>query len=242
MLLEVNFSDWKVILIDIIIILIVALETYSGYKKGFLESSIKLLGFIGAFVGAYILKSPLSILMYTHLPFFKFEGLFRGMSSLNIVIYEIIAFIVTFILLRIIIKLVAKVLGLVERLLSFIFFIGVPSKILGAFVGFVKSIIILYFAIFVFKFGCNFMNISVGESLADDIVNIPVLKNVFGNVLNSVDEITAMAREYEDTKDKDEFNNKAMDILLKYNVISKDNLQILIDNGKIKSIEENDES
>lgn len=242
MLLEVNFSDWKVILIDIIIILIVALETYSGYKKGFLESSIKLLGFIGAFVGAYILKSPLSILMYTHLPFFKFEGLFRGMSSLNIVIYEIIAFIVTFILLRIIIKLVAKVLGLVERLLSFIFFIGVPSKILGALVGFVKSIIILYFAIFVFKFGCNFMNISVGESLADDIVNIPVLKNVFGNVLNSVDEITAMAREYEDTKDKDEFNNKAMDILLKYNVISKDNLQILIDNGKIKSIEENDES
>lgn len=242
MLLEVNFSDWKVILIDIIIILIVALETYSGYKKGFLESSIKLLGFIGAFVGAYILKSPLSILMYTHLPFFKFEGLFRGMSSLNIVIYEIIAFIVTFILLRIIIKLVAKVLGLVERLLSFIFFIGVPSKILGALVGFVRSIIILYFAIFVFKFGCNFMNISVGESLADDIVNIPVLKNVFGNVLNSVDEITAMAREYEDTKDKDEFNNKAMDILLKYNVISKDNLQILIDNGKIKSIEENDES
>ena len=73
MLLEVNFSDWKVILIDIIIILIVALETYSGYKKGFLESSIKLLGFIGAFVGAYILKSPLSILMYTHLTFFKFD-------------------------------------------------------------------------------------------------------------------------------------------------------------------------
>jgi len=126
MLLEVNFSDWKVILIDIIIILIVALETYSGYKKGFLESSIKLLGFIGAFVGAYILKSPLSILMYTHLPFFKFEGLFRGMSSLNIVIYEIIAFIVTFILLRIIIKLVAKVLGLVSTSMPIVN--GVPNS------------------------------------------------------------------------------------------------------------------
>jgi len=55
-------------------------------------------------------------------------------------------------------------------------------------------------------------------------------------------QIERSSREYEDTKDKDEFNNKAMDILLKYNVISKDNLQILIDNGKIKSIEENDES
>lgn len=242
MLLSANFSDWKVILVDVIIILIIAAETYSGYKKGFLESSIKLLGFIGAFIGAYILKSPLSILMYTHLPFFKFDGLFRGVSSLNIVIYEVIAFIVTFILLRIVIKIAAKVLGLVERLLSFIFFIGVPSKILGALVGFVKSIIILYFVIFVFKFGCNFLNISVDDSLADDIVNIPVLKNVFGNVLSSVDEITSLARDYEDTKNKEEFNDKAMDILLKYNVISKDNLQILIDNGKIKSNEENMES
>ncbi len=242
MLFNLSFTDWKVALVNIVIILIVVSETYSGYKKGFLESSIKLLGFIGAFVGAYILKSPLSVLMYTHLPFFKFDGLFKGVASLNIIIYEVIAFVVTFIILRIIIKIVARLLGLVERLLSFIFFIGIPSKILGALVGFVKSIIILYFVIFTFKFCCNFMNVEVKESLADDIVNIPVLKNVFGSTLNSLDEITSMARDYENTKDKDEFNSKAMDILIKYNVISKDNLQILIENGKIKSNDEQQES
>ncbi len=234
-LFNINLTDWKVILVDVIIILIIVSETYAGYKKGFLESSIKLLGFIGAFIGAYMLKSPLSVFMYTHLPFFKFEGLFKGVASLNIIVYEVMAFLITFIVLRIAIKVVARLLGLVERLLSFIFFIGVPSKILGALVGFVKSIIVLYFAAFVFKFGCNFMNIEIKESLADDIISIPVLKNVFGNALSSFEEITSIARDYEDTKDKTEFNDKAIDILLKYNVITKDNLQILIDNGKIKS-------
>lgn len=79
------------------------------------------------------------------------------------------------------------------------------------------------------------MNVEIKESLADDIISIPVLKNVFGNALSSFEEITSIARDYEDTKDKTEFNDKAIDILLKYNVITKDNLQILIDNGKIKS-------
>lgn len=241
-LFNLNLTDWKVLLVDAIIIFIIATETYSGYKKGFLESSIKLLGFIGAFIGAYILKSPLSVFMYTHLPFFKFDGLFKGVSSLNIIVYEVLAFIVTFIVLRVAIKVVARLLGLVERLLSFIFFIGVPSKILGALVGFIKSIIILYFASFVLKFGCNFMNIEIKESLADDIISIPVLKNVFGDTLSSFDEITSIAKDYEDTKDKTEFNDKAIDILLKYNVITKENLQILIDNDKIKSNDEQQKS
>lgn len=111
------------------------------------------MGFIGAFIGAYMLKSPLSVFMYTHLPFFKFEGLFKGVASLNIIVYEVMAFLITFIVLRIAIKVVARLLGLVERLLSFIFFIGVPSKILGALVGFVKSIIVLYFLLLFLNLG-----------------------------------------------------------------------------------------
>lgn len=72
-------------------------------------------------------------------------------------------------------------------------------------------------------------------SLADDIIELPVLKETFGDSLGSLNEITGLAKDYEDTKDKEEFNNKAITILLKYNVITKENLQILIDNGKITS-------
>jgi hypothetical protein len=42
-----------------------------------------------------------------------------------------------------------------------------------------------------------------------------------------------MAKEYEYTKDKDEFNEKALDILLEYDIITEDNLDKLINSGKI---------
>ncbi|HAB66629.1 MAG TPA: hypothetical protein DCE23_04610 [Firmicutes bacterium] len=228
-----NFDSPASLIVNIVLIIFIIAEVYDGFKKGFLESSINLLGNIAALIGAYLLKNPVSVFMYTHLPFFKFSGLFKGVSSLNIIVYEIIAFILVYIILIIIIKIIAKLTGLVEKLLSIIFFFGIPNKILGALVGFIKAIVILYFAIFFFKFGCNFLNIGVEASLADTIVEIPILKNTFGSTLSSLDEITDLAHEFDNTKDKTEFNNDAINILLKYNIISKENLDILINNGKI---------
>lgn len=232
-LFHLDFTDPVVAIVNVVVILFLLLEVYSGYKKGFLESSIRLLDFIAAIVGAYLLKNPVSVFLYTHLPFFKLGGLFKGVSILNIIIYEVIAFILVFVLLMVVIKVIAKLTGLVDKLLSFLFFLGIPGRILGALVGFVQAIVILYFAIFFFKFGCNLFGYSMKESLADDIVSIPILKETFGPSLTSLDEITSLALEYEDTKDKDDFNEKAILILLKYNVITEENLQILIDNGKI---------
>lgn len=234
---SLNFSDPLSAVVNIVIIVIIVGEIISGYKKGFLESSIKLLGGLVALIGAFLLKGPLAIVMYSHLPYFKLGGIFKGVSSLNIIIYEVIAFILLFIALKIAISLIAKITGLIEKLLSLIFFIGIPSKILGALVGLVKALVVLYFLAFGFKFVCNLSNVELKPSLADDIVELPVLKNTFGNILNSFDEITALAKEYEDTKDKEEFNNQVLDILIEYNIITEENLDILIDNGKITSQE-----
>lgn len=233
MLFNLNFNDPVVAVINVVVILILVLGTYSGLKKGFLQSSIRIIGLIIAIIAAYILKNPISVFLYTHLPFFKFGGLFKGVSVLNVIVYELIAFLALLILFLIAIKIICKITGLVDKLLSLIFLLGIPNKILGAIVGFIESVIILYFVSFVFKFTCNFMNLDIKPSLVDDVVNFPVLKQTFGSSLSSLDEITSLALEYKDTKDKDEFNEKAMDILVKYKVITEENLQILIDSGKI---------
>lgn len=235
MLLSLSFTDPKVAIVNIVILFVILSGIFNGYKKGFFESGVRLLGLVVSVIGAYLLKNPISVFMYTHLPFFKFKGLFSGVSILNILVYEVIAFIITFSILMIIINIIAKITGLIDRILSLIFFMGIPSKILGALIGFVKTIVVLYFAIFAFKIGANIFGFEMKESLADDIVNIPILKDTFGDSLKSLDEITVLAKEYEDTKNKEEFNNKAIGILLKYNVITEENLQILIDNGKITS-------
>lgn len=243
MLLSLDFSNPVSIVLNVIILFILLVGVWSGYKKGFLESSIRFIGTVLAIIGAYLFKNPISVFLYTHLPFFKFDGLFKGVSVLNVIIYEVIAFVLLFSLLMLVIKIVCKITGLVDRLLSFILLFGLPNKILGAIVGFIEYIIILYFLVFGLKVGTNFLGYELKPSLADDIAELPILKNTFGDSLNSLDEITSLARDYEDTQNKDEFNQKAIDILLKYNVITKENLQILIDNGKITTpIEETKEN
>lgn len=231
--LSFNFANPLSAVVNIVIIVIIVWEIIKGYKKGFLESSIKLLGGIIALILAFLFKGPLAIVMYSHLPYFKLGGIFKGVSSLNIIIYEVIAFILLFIVLKIAISLVGKITGFIEKLLSLIFIIGIPSKILGALVGLVKALVVVYFLAFGFKFACNLGNVSLEPSLADDIVELPVLKNTFGKILGSLDEIRVLAKEYEGTKDKEEFNNRVLDILLEYNIITEENLDILINNGKI---------
>lgn len=234
---KLNLTDPVSLVINIIIVVFIVSEVYAGMKKGFFESSIRFIGFIASVIGAYLLKNPLSVFMYTHLPFFEFNGLFKGVSALNIIAYELIAFVIVFILLMLVVKIVCKVTGLIDKIMSMVFFLGIPNKILGGIVGFIQSIIFLYFVIFAVKVVGNLTGMEMRPSLADFIVEVPVLKDTFGETLNSMDDITALALEYEDTKDKDEFNNKAIQVLLDYNIVTEENLEILIESGKIDSID-----
>jgi hypothetical protein len=91
----------------------------------------------------------------------------------------------------------------------------------------------LYFVIAVFKIGTNVMGYEMKPSLADVILEFPVLKRTFGPTIDSLNDISSLAKDYEHTKDKDEFNEKALDILLEYDIITEDNLDKLINSGKI---------
>ena len=107
-LLNLSFESLDVSIVNIVIIAFIFLSTYLGFKNGFLDSSIRFVGVIIAFVGSYIFKNPLSVFMYTHLPFFKIGGIFEGVSVINILIYEFIAFILVFIVLMLLFKLICK--------------------------------------------------------------------------------------------------------------------------------------
>lgn len=237
MLMDLNFnldfSNPKVLIVNSVIILFLVMGVYDGYKKGFIEGLFRLAGAIVALVLAYMFKDKLSVLLYTHLPFIKLGGLFRGVSVINILIYELIAFVLIFIVAILVVDLVVKTSGLVEKLLKIIPLFDVLNGILGALIGFLQTIVILYFVIFVFKFGCNLFGFQLQPSLADNVLEIKILDEKFGSTISSFNEIAALSKTYENSKDKTELNNKSIDILLKYGIISKENLDILIKNGKI---------
>lgn len=232
-LLNLAMGNPQQALVNIAIILFIILCVVSGWKQGFLESSVRFIGTILAIILAYILKTPLASFMYSRLPFFKLGGIFQGVTTINILIYDIIAFIIVLSALLIILKVIARLTGLVDKVLSFIFLFGIPNKILGAIVGFIQSLILIYFAFSGVKFVASICGFSMQPTLADDIMQIPVLKATFGKTMDSFDEINSLATNYKSINSKDEYNYESLKILMEKNIISCDTIKYMKENGKL---------
>ena len=56
--------------------------------------------------------------MYENLPFFSFGGFIKGIDAINILLYEIIAFLIIFAALYFILRAVLVVTGLIEKILK----------------------------------------------------------------------------------------------------------------------------
>ena len=75
-------------IVDTIILLGLFLGAVTGFVRGFFKQTVIFLGTILVVVLAFLIKNPLSTIMYQNLPFFKFGGL----TALNILVYEVIFF------------------------------------------------------------------------------------------------------------------------------------------------------
>ncbi len=197
MFLNLTFDNPVAMGVNIIIVLVLLSDIIAGYKKGFLECSIKFVRIVVSMLIAYLLKGPVSTYLYTNLPFFNLGGIFKGVSSVNILIYEVIAFFLVFLVSSIILNIVFNLLDVEKRVLRLVAIIGVPNKIMGAIVGGLKSVVTLYFLLSIFFVVSNFIKLDVGESLGNYIVEIPILKNTFGSILDSVDKISDLVVSYE---------------------------------------------
>lgn len=232
-LLLYDLPDAGTAIINVFIFFILVVGIYFGYKRGFNKSCISFLGIIIVLFGAYFLKNPISIFFYKHLPFFNFGGPLAGVTVLNILLYEFLAFLVTASLLYIILRIIAVFTTLVDKLLSIILSLGIPSELLGAIIGFMEFYVILYAIIFMFTSFANIAGIELSPSIADNIRNTPVLNETVGKTLSSFVDVTALINDYKMGDNNKDFNYAALEILLKNKIISIDNAKELLISGKI---------
>jgi len=234
MLLNIDFSSTQSILVSLFVILFLLGGIIGGYKKGFLDSVFKFIGFILALLIAYIFKDTLASIMCNYLPFLKFGGIFKNVTAINIIVYQIIAFIIIFIVASLVIDLILKLTDFINSIIKKIPIIGTLNSLLGAIIGFIESLVFLYFLCFAFKFGANFLGYEVKESLADNILDISILKNNYGETLDCFQDIFEVAKEYKNEVDKTEVNNKAIELLLKYDIVTEEQIDTLIESDKLK--------
>jgi len=219
-------------ILDALIIVFLILGIMTGFRRGFIKQVVLLIGLIVILVLSFYLKNPVATFLYKHLPFFKFNGLIKGVSVINILLYELIAFLIVFSILYLILRIVLKITGLIESLLKATIILGFVSKILGGLVGLIESYIIIFIILFITS--QPFINIKGLEDskMAQFILdNTPIMSGAIKNTRKAISKVSELAQIYK--SDPKEFNNKSIELFVQYEIISQENVDYLREKGKI---------
>ena len=222
-------------IVDIIIIIFILLCGVVGYKRGVFKQLVLCVGLILIFYLAYKFKDPVGEFFLLRFPIFDFPNLFKGVVTLNIIVYQTLAFVLVLAVLLLIFDFILSITGLFEKLLRITIILGSPSKILGFLLGLVEGYIVVFIALFFLH--QPIVNVGIlGESKFMDSIlsSSPVLSNVVSNTNDVIDEVYILVDDYLNHKDVHKFNVKAIDSMLKYKIIDVDYMDKLIEKDKIK--------
>ena len=219
-------------IVDIVILVILLASIIQGWRRGAITSVVNLVGSIIVFIIAFYLKTPLSIYMYEHLPFFSFKGIFENITVMNILVYETLSFLITASILFIILKIILKVTGLIDKILSKLILLGLPSKIIGAIVGFAKGYILVFVLLFLSASFPKLATYTTESRMNEIIINrTPVLSDVIGDTMKSANEIREVCI---NSTNKEQANLESLDILMKYEILSYESANKLLETNKLK--------
>ena len=158
-----------------------------------------------------------------YLPFFNFGGVFEGITSINILMYDMISFIIVFIILYCLLNILGALLGLIEGilvsfLLCFVFLHLAPTE---------KYVMDSKLAIVLLE-RCPFIGrMTTSTTLALEDINNIVLKHT------SISRTGNFVNDLKEDDNRSDANFKVLHQLIYWKVITVDEAQALIDNKKI---------
>ena len=218
-------------IVDLIIVIFLLFFAILGFKRGFFKSLVMFLGFIIVIVLSYMFKNYLGDFLVLNLPFISFGNFMGGAITLNIIMYQALAFIIVLAIFSLAYKIIVTITGIFEKILKFTIILGIPSKILGLIVGIIEGYVIIYLVLFFLT--QPFINLDILENskYTKTILNdTPVISSIAENSLKVFNEV----REVIEKKDNPNIDLEISDLILKEKVTSTDVMQRLVDKGKLK--------
>ena len=221
-------------IVDIIIIIFIAVGGILGFKRGAIKEFVYAIGFFVITVLSFLFKNPLSIIFYENLPFFKFGGVLKGVTVLNIALYEFIAFLIVFLVLTLLWKLVIFASGLIQKIINMTIIFGFPSKILGFLIGIVEYYFFCFIVIYVLTLPIFSVTVVCESKYAQFILNdTPIISNTVKNSFGFIVEFTDLKEKYKNTNSANQFNYDTLDLFLKYDIIDVESVKTLKEKNKI---------
>lgn len=225
-------------ILDIIIVLILIMCAIVGFKRGAIKEIVSLVGIILVFVISFSLKGVLGNLLCKFLPFFNFAGSIEGLTVLNILLYQLIAFLIIYSLLYSVYMIVVKLSGVVQKLVHMTVVLWLPSKVIGAIVAALTGYIVTFAILLVLLILLKNSSLFAESSIANYIIyESPVLSSSAEGISSSINEVYQLG---EDVSHKrisvNEANLETMDILLKYDIVSPEVARDLVRLDKLDDI------
>lgn len=222
---------------NIIIILVIIMSGITGWKRGVLKETVFLIGTILIFVIAFNLKEPLGNTLCKYLPFFEFSGNLKGLISLNILIYQTIAFILVVGILYTIFGIVMTVTKIMQKILNATIILLIPSKILGMIIGLIQGYIIVFTAIVLLAIPLKDVSQYQNSTLVNKIMyNSPILSDTIGDFTNAISDIYETVDNINNNKNANDINLEVIDVMLKYKIVSVKTVKQLEVLDKLKDI------
>jgi colicin V production protein len=205
-------------LVDIFFLLIILVCGLIGLKRGFFKELVLTVGYIILLIISYKLITPTANLIISLVKV--------GNNPINLLIYQIIAFLVVFIILSIIFQLIVFLTNALEKLLNITIVLGIFSKILGFILGLVKGVIVAYllsllFTLPMFNNIPMFRNSTVKSELLTKMPNIKL-----NQIVNEISKLDI---------NSNDFNKQVLQILIKYNILTKEKVIDMVKSGQLDS-------
>ncbi len=223
-------------IVDVVIILVLVLGLVVGAKKGFTRQLVDTVGTIAVIVLSFLLKGYVSSILYKFCPFFHFSVNLEGITSLNLLLYEVVAFFILFIILSSILKILKLTTNIFEKFLKMTIVLGIPSKILGAIVGMIQNFIFLFVALYFLRLPVLGLELIKESKLSDKILNsTPLLSSVCKNTLSVFEDFDKLIEEYKNEKDHALVNQKTLELLVEKKIVNIEVANKLIAEGKLEN-------
>lgn len=225
-------------IVDAIILLIILLGGLLGFKEGVIKKLTSIIGLIVVVILSFILKNHLSVIFYENLPFFDFWGAFKGIQVLNVIFYEMLAFLIIASVLTIVYRIILGITGIIEKILKATIILSIPSKILGFFVGLVEYYIWVYLFLFVLTLPVfNIKMIYESKTAVYMITKTPILSKYTGKTLEIYNDLYSVI-DNKEGKSSEQINEEAMKLMLKHDIISTESAHKLVEKNKVNVVDD----
>lgn len=226
--------------IDIVILLLLIMFGVVGWKQGIIKEAVQLIGMIIILVIAFMFKGELGNIFCKWLPFFNFNGSpLEGMTTLNILLYQVLGFVIIFTVLYAIYTIILKLSGVFQKILDWTIILLIPSKIGGLIIGLLEGYILLFVLLLIItglpaNYTSNFTNSNLVQTI---VYKTPILSSASKDVTNSMKDIYVLVDEVAQKKiTTNDANLKTVDIMLKYDLVTPKTVEQLVILDKLKGI------